>query len=82
MSFDSTGCGDDVGLPCPLKETEAVTALKADKASTVAAITDKMDKGDIRISTERATCFVFAAYCSTVDSMAKGDPNVKSKLEG
>ena len=85
MSFESESHGDDIGLPCPLKETEAVTALKAVEASTVAAITDLrfgMYKRDIKISIERATCFLFAAYLSTVDGMAKGDPNAKSKLKG
>ncbi|CAF9916540.1 MAG: hypothetical protein ALECFALPRED_010783 [Alectoria fallacina] len=85
MSFESESHGDDIGLPCPLKETEAVTALKAVEASTVAANTDLrfgMDKRDIKLSIERATCFLFAAYLSTVDGMAKGDPNAKSKLKG
>lgn len=85
VTFESKGHGDVIGLPCPLKETEAVTALKAVEASTIAAITDLrfgMDKRDITISVERATCFLFAAYLSTVDGMAKGDPNVKSKLKG
>lgn len=85
VSFESEGHADDIALPCPLKETEAVTALKAVEASTVAAISDLrfgMDKRDIKIDIERATCFLFAAYLSTVDGMAKGDPNVKSKLKG
>lgn len=85
VTFGSSGYGDDIGLPCPLKETEAVMALKAVEASTVAAITDLRfgtDKRDIRISIERATCFLFAAYLSTVNGMAKGDPNVNSKLKG
>lgn len=85
VSFDSSGYGDDIGLPCPLKETEAVTVLKAVEASTVAALTDLrfgIDKRNIRISIERATCFLFAAYLSTVDGMGKGDPNINSKLKG
>ena len=81
VSFDPIGCGDDIGLPCPLKEAEAVTASEAVKISTIAAVTDRMDKVDIRISIERATRFLLAAYLSTVDSMAKGDPNIKSKLK-
>lgn len=84
VSFESEGHADDIALPCPLKETEAATALKAVEASTVAAISDLrfgMDKRDIKIDIERATCFLFAAYLSTVDGMAKGDPNVKSKLK-
>ena len=85
VSFDSTGHADNISLPCPLKEIEAVTALKAVEASTVAAVAGLrfgMDKRDITISIERATCFLFAAYLSTVDGMAKGDPEVKSRLKG
>lgn len=85
VSFESEGHGDDIGLPCPLKETEAVTALKAVEASTVAAISDLrfgVDERDVKINIERATCFLFAAYLSTVDGMGKGDPNVKPKLKG
>ena len=40
VTFDSIGYADDIGLPCLLKETEAVTALKAFEARTVAAIAD------------------------------------------
>ncbi len=85
VTFDSTGYADDIGLPCALKETEAVTALKAVEASTVAAIADLrfgMDRSNIKISIERATGFLFAAYISTVDGMAKGGSNVKPKLKG
>lgn len=85
MTVDSTGYADDIGLPSPLKKIEAITALKAVEASTVAAIADLrfgMEKRNIKTGVERATCFLFAAYLSTVDGMAKGDSNVKSKLKG
>ena len=74
-----------ISLPCPFKETEANSALKAVEAGAVAALTDlRYGQSDRTISVdfERAACFLFAAYISTVDGMGKADPNVKSKLIG
>lgn len=74
-----------VHLPCPFKETEATSALKAIEACVAAAIADlrySSKRRKIEIDTERATCFLFSAYLSTVDGMDKGNPNVMSKLKG
>ena len=69
VAFESGGNGNNIGLPCPLKETEAVAALKAVEASTVATIiylSFGMDKRDIRIGIERAIYFFF--FCISLDS--------------
>lgn len=74
-----------ISLPCPLKETEAVSALKSVEASAIAALADLRygyQDRSITIDFERAAVFLFAAYISTVDGMGKGEPKVKSKLPG
>ena len=79
------GSSNVVYLPCPFKETEATSVLKAVEACAAAAIADlrfSSKKRRIDIDLERATCFLFSAYLSTVDGMDKANPNVKSKLKG
>ena len=74
-----------ISTPCPFKETEAVSALKAVEAAFVAAITDLRYGAEARkitIDFERAVCFLFAAYICEIDGMNKAHPNVKSKLIG
>jgi len=85
VNFCSNDGEERISLPCPFKETEAVSALKAVEAGAVAAFTDlRYGHKDrmITIDLERAATFLFAAYISTVDGMGKGDPKVKSKLIG
>ena len=74
-----------ISTPCPLKETEAVSALKAVEAASVAAIADLRYGAEARkitIDLERAVCFLFAAYICEIDGMNKAHPDVKSKLIG
>lgn len=85
VTFHSAERESRISLPCPFKETEAVSALKAVEAGAVAALTDLRhgkQSRKISIDFERAACFLFAAYISTIDGMGKGNPNVKSKLIG
>jgi len=85
VNFCSIDGEGRISLPCPVKETEAVSALKAVEAGAIAALTDlRYDHQDrnITLDLERAATFLFAAYISTVGGMGKGDPNVKSKLIG
>ena len=85
VRFHSVEGEGRISLPCPFKETEAVSALKAVEAAAVAALTDLRyghEERNITIDFERAATFLFAAYISTVDGMGKGDPNVKAKLPG
>ena len=74
-----------ISTPCPFKETEAVSALKAVEAAFAAAIADLRYGAEARkitIDFERAVCFLFAAYICEIDGMNKAHPNVKSKLIG
>lgn len=72
-------------FPCPFKETEATSALKAVEAGMAAAIANliygEKDR-QITVDLDRASSFLFSAYLSTVDGMNKAHPDVKSKLKG
>ncbi|KAI9857552.1 MAG: hypothetical protein M1830_006371, partial [Pleopsidium flavum] len=84
VNFSTPKDSDVVSLPCPFKETEAISALKAVEACAAAAIADlryPSKRRKIDIDVEGATCFLFSAYLSTVDGMDKANPNVKSKLK-
>lgn len=72
-------------FPCPFKETEATSALKAVEAGMAAAIANLIygeKERKITVDLDRASSFLFSAYLSTVDGMNKAHPNVKSKLKG
>ena len=83
--FKSNGQEDQTAFPCPLKETEAISALKAVEAGVLAAVADLQDGREARrisLNVERAVCSLFAAYLSMIDDMWKGDLDVKTKLKG
>jgi len=85
VAFSTPKGRNVVHLPCPFQETEATSALKAVEACVAAAMADlrfSSKRRKIDVDTERATCFLFSAYLSTVDSMDKANPNVKSRLKG
>lgn len=72
----------DVVLPCPLKQCETVSALKAVEASIANAI-GKLRFGfeqSVEIDLQHATLFLFMAYLATVDGLGKLNPEVKKKL--
>jgi hypothetical protein len=72
-------------FPCPLKQTEMISALKAVEAGVASAIADlHHGRGarTVNIDLERATAFLFSAYLTTVGNMNKSSPNVKSLLKG
>lgn len=85
VTFSAPKDADVVSLPCPFKETEALAVLKAVEACAAAAIADlrySPRRRRIDIDLERATCFLFSAYVSTVDGLDKSNPNVKPILKG
>ena len=72
-------------FPSPLKQTEAITALKAVEAGVASAIADLQDGGKTRsidVDLERATAFLFSTYLATVGGMDKAHPKVKKLLKG
>ncbi|KAL9085250.1 MAG: hypothetical protein Q9165_007684 [Trypethelium subeluteriae] len=71
-------------FPCPLKETEAVSALKAVEGGLAASIWQLrtgQTPSKITVNLEKATCFLFSAYIATIDGLHKGDPAVRAKLK-
>jgi len=78
--------GDGVVFPCPLKEQEAVAAIKALEACMAAALAD-LRHGQARsrvitVDMAKISCFLMSAYVTSLDGMTKVDPNVKYKLIG
>lgn len=72
-------------FPSPLKQTEAITALKAVEAGIASAIADLKDgptTRNIDVDLERATAFLFSTYLATVGGMDKAHPKVKKLLKG
>lgn len=72
-------------FPSPLKQTEAISALKAVEAGVAASIADLKDGPagrNINVDLERATAFLFSTYLATVGGMDKANPMVKKLLKG
>jgi hypothetical protein len=72
-------------FPSPLKQTEAITALKAVEAGVASAIADLQHGAKARsidVDLERATAFLFSTYLATVGGMDKANPMVKKLLKG
>lgn len=72
-------------FPSPLKQTEAISALKAVEAGVASAIADLKDGSTSRtisVDLERATAFLFSTYLATVGGMDKAHPKVKTLLKG
>jgi hypothetical protein len=72
-------------FPSPLKQTEAISALKAVEASVASAIADLSNGPKARkigVDMERATVFLFSTYLATVGGMDKANPNAKKLLKG
>ncbi|KAK5140516.1 hypothetical protein LTR04_002966 [Oleoguttula sp. CCFEE 6159] len=83
VKFTTSNTGSPY-FPCPFKETEAISALKAVEAGVAAGILNLQNEGksrEITVNLEKASCFLFSAYVSTVGGMNKSHPDVKSKLK-
>lgn len=73
-------------FPSPLKQTEAISALKAVEAAVAASIADlgnaSVHERKINVDLERASAFLFSTYLATVGGMDKAHPKVKKYLKG
>lgn len=77
---------DDVHFPSPLKEQEALAAIKALEGAAAAAFAnlreDHQSPRDITIDMSLISCFLMSAYLCTLDGLDKADPRVKNKIPG
>ncbi|KAF9741610.1 hypothetical protein PMIN02_004176 [Paraphaeosphaeria minitans] len=71
-------------FPSPLKQTEAISALKAVEAGLAASIADldaELPERAIKVDLERASAFLFSTYLATVGGMDKAHPKVNKYLK-
>lgn len=83
VEFSTANTGSPY-FPTPLKQTEAISALKAVEAGVASAIADLSGASarSINVDLERATAFLFSTYLATVDGLDKSNPQVKKLLKG
>ncbi|KAK0646157.1 CoA-transferase family III [Cercophora newfieldiana] len=92
ITFDASSPGSDmVHFPCPLREQDAMLAIKALEACAAAAIVDLLcgdetpseneDGRRIVIDVDKTSCFLMSAYLTTIDGLGKLDNGVKAKLQ-
>lgn len=75
--------GEDVLFPCPLKQQDAVGAIKgleALMASALAKLRFDQDPAVISVDMMKVACFISSAYITTVDGYGKGKKEVKRFL--
>lgn len=83
VKFSTANTGSPY-FPSPLKQTEAISALKAVEAGVASAIADlpaKQKSRTISVDLERATAFLFSTYLATVGGLDKSNPKVKKLLK-
>jgi hypothetical protein len=84
VNFSTANTGSPY-FPSPLKQTEAISALKAVEAGVASSIADLKTGSTsrkINVDLERATAFLFSTYLATVGGMDKANPKVKKLLKG
>ncbi|KAL7626306.1 hypothetical protein AAE478_003077 [Parahypoxylon ruwenzoriense] len=80
-SYSQTG--DVVCFPCPLREQEAVAALKALEGCAAAAIADiRRTKREriINVTLERVASFLMSAYITNIDGLDKCNTKIKERI--
>lgn len=87
VSFSSSSpIGDQPCIPCPLREEECASALKALEGCAAAALADlrygtKQGRA-IGVDSLKTTAFLMSAYITTLDGMDKTHPKIKYRLPG
>ena len=77
--------GDQAHFPSPLREQEAIIAIKALEACTAAAIgklrhREKSPK--IEVDVDKASAFLMSAYLTTLDGLDKANPKIRKRIPG
>ncbi|KAH6875697.1 CoA-transferase family III domain-containing protein [Alternaria rosae] len=83
VKFSTANTGSPY-FPSPLKQTEAISALKAVEAGVASAIANLQDAQKprgIAVDLERATAFLFSTYLATVGGFDKSDLRAKKLLK-
>ncbi|KAK4106771.1 CoA-transferase family III [Parathielavia hyrcaniae] len=79
----TSGKGDQVCFPTPLREQETTAAIKALEACAAAAIA-KLRYGEetkwIQVDTDKVSAFLMSAYITTLDGISKADPRIKARI--
>ncbi|KAL2271768.1 hypothetical protein VTJ83DRAFT_1139 [Remersonia thermophila] len=79
----SSGQGDQLCFPTPLREQEAAAAIKALEALTVAAVAEARYGTrcrKIQVDSDKVAAFLMSAYITTLDGMDKSDPRVRARI--
>ncbi|KAK4167583.1 CoA-transferase family III domain-containing protein [Cladorrhinum sp. PSN259] len=79
----TSGNGDQVHFPSPLKEQDVTAAVKALEACAVGAISNLRygtARRGIKVDLDKISGFLMSAYLTTVDGMDKQDPRVKERI--
>lgn len=81
----NSGSGDAICFPCPLRQQEAVAALKALEGCAAAAIADirgaKRER-EISVTLENVASFLMSTYITNIDGIDKGNPLAKERIPG
>ncbi|KAK9423650.1 putative CoA-transferase family III [Seiridium unicorne] len=84
VTFHAASASTDViCFPCPLKEQDLGSALKALEGCVAAIIADLRyghQERDVTVDVGKVTCFLMSAYLTTLDGMGKSDTRIKSRL--
>lgn len=93
VAFTSASSSSEGGVffPSPLKEQDAIAAIKGLEACAAAAIADlrlggggdggRVDR-QIVVDLDKAACFLMSAYLTTIDGKDKGNPEARKKIKG
>lgn len=77
--------GDAICFPCPLREQEAVAALKALEGCAAAAIANIRGfrrEREISVTLEHVASLLMSTYITNIDGLDKCSPEAKKRIPG